>query len=42
VIEGFFGQPWDWPARLSSVEFLRAFGYQFYIYAIRPFTRIGG
>src|SRR5271154_5632068 len=33
VIEGFFGKPWDWPARLSGAEFLRANGYRFYIYA---------
>jgi hyaluronoglucosaminidase len=33
VIEGFFGKPWDWSARLSGVDFLRSCGYQFYIYA---------
>jgi hypothetical protein len=33
VIEGFFGKPWDWSARLSSANFLRDAGYQFYIYA---------
>ena len=33
VIEGFFGKPWDWPARLSGADFLRDCGYQFYIYA---------
>src|SRR5271154_4280703 len=41
VIEGFFGKPWDWPARLSSADFLRDCGYQFYIYAPKadPFLR---
>jgi hyaluronoglucosaminidase len=33
VIEGFFGKPWEWSARLSGVDFLRDCGYQFYIYA---------
>jgi hyaluronoglucosaminidase len=33
VIEGFFGKPWGWPARFQHVEFLRDWGYQFYIYA---------
>jgi hyaluronoglucosaminidase len=41
VIEGFFGKPWDWQARLSGADFLRDFGYQFYIYAPKaePFLR---
>jgi hyaluronoglucosaminidase len=41
VIEGFFGKPWDWSARLSTVDFLRDYGYQFYIYAPKadPFLR---
>src|SRR5882672_7710613 len=33
VIEGFFGRPWDWSARLSCVDFLRDLGCQFYVYA---------
>jgi hyaluronoglucosaminidase len=33
VIEGFFGRPWAWSARLSAVDFLRDWGYQFYVYA---------
>ncbi len=33
MIEGFFGKPWDWPARSSGTEFLRDKGFQFYIYA---------
>jgi hyaluronoglucosaminidase len=33
VIEGFFGKPWDWSARLSLAEFLRDCGFGFYIYA---------
>jgi len=41
VIEGFFGKPWDWPARQSGVAFLRDCGYEFYIYAPKadPFLR---
>ena len=41
VIEGFFGKPWDWSARHSGIEFLRVYGYQFYIYAPKadPFLR---
>jgi hyaluronoglucosaminidase len=41
VIEGFFGKPWDWSARLSGADFLRDCGYQFYIYAPKadPFLR---
>jgi hypothetical protein len=31
IIEGFFGKPWDWSARLSCVGFLRDLGHQFYI-----------
>jgi hyaluronoglucosaminidase len=33
VIEGFFGRPWDWSARLSGASFLRDCGYRFFIYA---------
>jgi hyaluronoglucosaminidase len=33
VIEGFFGNSWGWPARLSAIDFLRDFAYGFYIYA---------
>jgi len=32
VIEGFFGKPWSFESRLSSADFLRDSGYQFYIY----------
>jgi hyaluronoglucosaminidase len=41
VIEGFFGKPWDWPDRLTCVDFLRDHGYRFYIYAPKadPFLR---
>jgi len=41
VIEGFFGKPWDWSARLSGADFLRDWRYQFYIYAPKadPFLR---
>jgi hyaluronoglucosaminidase len=33
IIEGFFGRPWEWSARLTTIDFLCDFGYQFYIYA---------
>jgi hyaluronoglucosaminidase len=41
VIEGFFGRPWGWPARLGVVEFLREYGFGFYIYAPKgdPYLR---
>jgi len=41
VIEGFFGKPWDWAARLATVDFLRDSGYRFYLYAPKadPFLR---
>jgi hypothetical protein len=41
VIEGFFGRPWGWPARLGAVEFLREYGFDFYIYAPKgdPYLR---
>jgi hypothetical protein len=41
VIEGFFGKPWSWAARMSGADFLRYSGYRFYIYAPKsePFLR---
>jgi hypothetical protein len=41
VIEGFFGRPWSWTARLDGIDFLRRWGFQFYIYAPKadPFLR---
>jgi hypothetical protein len=41
VIEGFFGRPWEWPARISTADFLREYDYHFYIYAPKsdPFLR---
>ena len=33
VIEGFFGRPWGNGARLADAPFLRARGFEFYIYA---------
>lgn len=41
VIEGFFGKPWGWPARLGAVDFLHDFGFGFYIYAPKgdPYLR---
>jgi hypothetical protein len=41
VIEGFFGKAWDWPARLTCIDFLRDSGYRFYVYAPKadPYLR---
>lgn len=41
MIEGVFGKPWSWSARLSGAKFLGDHGYQFYIYAPKaePFLR---
>ena len=41
VIEGFFGRPWGWAARLGSVDFLHEAGFDFYIYAPKgdPYLR---
>jgi hypothetical protein len=33
VIEGFFGKTWPDAERLASAQFLRAYGFDFYIYA---------
>jgi hyaluronoglucosaminidase len=33
VIEGFFGRPWGDAARLAAAPFLRARGFEFYLYA---------
>jgi hyaluronoglucosaminidase len=40
VIEGFFGQPWSWESRLSSADFLRDCGYQFYMAMSRASPRL--
>ena len=42
IIEGFFGRPWSWSARLEYAHFLKTHGYQFYIYAPKadPYVRI--
>ena len=41
IIEGFFGRPWEWSARHSAIDFLRDWGYRFYIYAPKadPYLR---
>jgi hyaluronoglucosaminidase len=41
VIEGFFGKAWEWPERLTCIDFLRDSGYRFYVYAPKadPFLR---
>lgn len=33
VVEGFYGEPWSWEARLELIEFMGAHGYNLYIYA---------
>jgi hypothetical protein len=33
IIEGFFGQPWSWQARLDYIPFLQRQGLHYYIYA---------
>ncbi|HEY2684811.1 MAG TPA: beta-N-acetylglucosaminidase domain-containing protein [Steroidobacteraceae bacterium] len=38
VIEGFFGKPWPWEARLETPEFLASLGFEFYIYAPKADT----
>jgi hyaluronoglucosaminidase len=41
MIEGFFGQPYDWPQRRELVDFLGPHGFAFYLYAPKadPFLR---
>lgn len=33
IIEGYYGRPWDWPARAETMAFLNPHGYGFYLYA---------
>ena len=33
IIEGFFGKTWDWSVRQAYTQFLKQYGYEFYIYA---------
>ncbi len=33
IIEGFFGRVWSWQTRYSYAQFLKQYGYQYYIYA---------
>jgi hyaluronoglucosaminidase len=33
VIEGFYGKPWSWEERESTIRFLAPHGYRFYLYA---------
>lgn len=33
TIEGFYGRPWTWEERRSTIEFLAPHGYRFYLYA---------
>ncbi|HEX5379091.1 MAG TPA: beta-N-acetylglucosaminidase domain-containing protein [Phenylobacterium sp.] len=41
LIEGYYGEPWNWSARADQVSFLRPHGYDFYMYAPKadPFLR---
>jgi hyaluronoglucosaminidase len=41
IIEGFYGGPWSWEERASSVSFLAPHGYGFYLYAPKadPYLR---
>jgi len=41
VIEGYFGTPWSFKSRNTYPEFLRKYGYRFFIYAPKndPFLR---
>ncbi len=33
IVEGFFGLPWSWNARIDYAEFLSRFGFNSYLYA---------
>jgi hypothetical protein len=33
LIEGYYGRPWSWAARVAQIAFLKSYGYGFYIYA---------
>lgn len=33
IIEGFYGRPWSWEERETTVAFLAPHGYRFYLYA---------
>jgi hypothetical protein len=41
IIEGFYGKPWSWDARMETVSFLAPYGYRFYLYAPKadPYLR---
>src|SRR5438477_4997227 len=41
LIEGYYGRPWSWEARLATAEFLGRHGYGFFIYAPKadPYLR---
>jgi hyaluronoglucosaminidase len=41
MIEGFYGKPWSWEARVETIVFLEPYGYRFYFYAPKadPFLR---
>jgi hyaluronoglucosaminidase len=41
IIEGFYGRPWSWTERASTVAALAPHGYRFYIYAPKadPYLR---
>jgi len=33
LIEGYYGKPWSWEARAATISFLKARGYDFFLYA---------
>jgi hyaluronoglucosaminidase len=41
IIEGFYGRPWSWDERETTVAFLAPHGYRFYLYAPKadPYLR---
>jgi hypothetical protein len=33
IIEGYYGKPWTWSERASTMRYLAGFGFRFYLYA---------
>ena len=33
IVEGYYGEPWSWPARRAAIAHLASHGFGFYIYA---------
>ena len=40
IIEGYYGAPWSWQARMDQVSFLAPHGYSFYLYAPKADVRL--